>query len=524
MCCGKTEDIELDDGCFILKFPTSDVERHKGGLVRVAGLLNTDTFQPTVHYDCPENQIRSLVGRIAGKVPKVTSFGVTLLKVACSQLKRNLPKTSADPFDEMPKRYTGSKRRRYEDAVDRVNRVGLSRNDASIKMFIKQEKFNPTSKVNPDPRAIQFRAAPYCVVLGSYLKPIEHHVYHISCANAGVPPTRNIAKGLNNVDRAYLLRQKADAFDDPVFVGLDASRFDKHVSKELLELEHAVYLASNPDSYFREILTWQLTNKCFSNLGLVYKVRGRRMSGDMNTAVGNCLIMLMMLIAYCTHMQLRKWDCLDDGDDVVLIIERSSLHKLDNLFETFLHFGMEMKIECITDNIHKVLFCKTHIVEFSPGRLKFVRDFRSVISTAISGTRHWSSVRYRTRVIHSIGVCELILNLGVPVLQEFAICLLRNSGKQAIDLTLVPEGMRLSVIRDLRKLGVAIENVRPQVIQHCSRESFAIAFDFTISEQLALEKRLASWTFNIGGPDAKRNELIPEVWEYTPTQEEIYGK
>lgn len=480
-------------------------------------------FQPTFHYDCPENQLRSLVGRVAGPVPKPTKDGLALLRPAARTLGRELPPTTANAYDEMPKRYTGAKRARYEAAAEKLSHKALTKKDATIKMFVKPERFDPHAKCDPDPRAIQFRAPKYAVVLGSYLHPIEHHLYHLSSASKGVPRTRNVAKGLNSVGRAELLKRKMAEFDDPAVISIDAKRFDKHVSFELLEIEHLVYLMSNPDPMFQQVLSWQLRNLCFSNLGMVYKLLGRRMSGDMNTAVGNCVLMLVMLIAFFLALSVEKWDCLDDGDDCLIIVERKSEAQVRaQLAPVFLSFGMEMKVEPTVYELFEVEFCRSKVVEYETGRYKFVRYYELVMSNALCGTRHWTSEKYRRKVLHAIGMCELIINLGVPVLQSFASAVLRNVPSEAVDLEVVSEGLFARTQRELRHLGMRAADVRPQTVQMCARESFSTAFGLSVMDQLALERRLDHWTFQTTGATHVGSEVDAHGWCVNQGFGEIY--
>jgi hypothetical protein len=426
----------------------------------------------------------------------------------------------------MPLRYSGAKRARYQRACDDYIRDGITQKDALIKMFVKPERFNPDAKVCPDPRAIQFRGAKYCVALARFLHPIEEHIYELTCCSAGVPQTRNVAKGLNSVTRAELLCQKASYFDDPVFISLDASRFDKHVDDKLLAIEHSIYLKSNGNLEFMMLLSWQLVNHCFTNLGMVYKVKGRRMSGDMNTAVGNCLLMLMMLLAFFTTLGITKWDTLDDGDDSVSIVERRDLDKvLASAHSIFLTFGHEIKVEKVTDDLSKVVFCQCSMIEYAPGRRKFVREFRAVMSKSLTGVRHWDNNTYRRKVLIAIGTCELVLCLGVPVLQEFALAILRNAKRgllKPIDLADAPEGLRKRALRDLRNLGVPLHALEAQPVMPCARSSFATAFDYPEHLQIILEERLKAWVFEVDGLTFEHGEINVPTWEYNPCSTEIY--
>jgi hypothetical protein len=512
LCCGETHDLTLDDGCELCRIPVPRGDDHKRHLVRVASPEIPGVFRPFFHHDCVHNQLRAIVGRVAGPVVKPSTTGLSLLSCAAAKVGRLLPLTSANPLEDMPKRYSGGKRKRYEQALSDLQISGLFPKDAYCKMFVKAERVDGLAKRNPDPRAIQFRGPKYCVALAAFLHPIEHHLYLSDTFSAGVPKTRNIAKGLNSVDRAELLVQKLGHFQDPVVFSIDASRFDKHMTEDLLKVEHSVYACSNASPEFLDLLSKQIRNVCFSSLGIKYKVLGRRMSGDMNTACGNCVIMLTMLLAYCDLvLGLRRWDSLDDGDDCLLIVEGRDVDLVSStLGPEFLNFGMEMKVDVPTRCVHEVVFCQSSVVEYQPQRFKFVRDYRAVVSKALCGIRHWDNHTYRRRVLRAIGTCELVLNLSVPVLQAFACAVLRNAGAGEVDLTYAPDGLRARAARDGRALGIELTRLAPRPIQDVARGSFEKAFGIDAAEQRSLESFFESWTFPIEGL-----HLWGEEWDVT---------
>lgn len=524
MCCGATEDTALDVGCTLKRRPTSNGNHHKRVLTRCCAFTHPECYQPTFHYDCPDNQIRSLVGRVAGVVPHPTPDGMYALYRARDYMCRFIYKTCEAPLEDMPERYGGAKRVRYRNALADLQHFGIHKSHAAIKFFIKAERFDPTAKVDPDPRAIQFRGPRYAVDLASYLHPIEPQIYNFKYANEGVPRTRSVAKGLNSYDRAMLMKRKLESFRNPTVVSLDASRFDKHVTDPLLRVEHSVYLHSNSNPHFAQLLSWQIVNRGFSNLGLKYVLLGRRMSGDMNTAVGNCLLMLMMLITFFRLLGCLKWDCLDDGDDVIVIVEREMLAKvLSECKPTFLTFGMQMKIDGFTDDPMQITFCRSNMVEYAPHRFKFVRDFRDVTSKALCGIRHWEDESYRLRVLRAIGTCELVLNLGVPILQEFALAILRNVGlPEAVDLAYAPDGLLLRTKRDLSAMRLKISDLAPQAILPCARETFARAFGVGENEQIRMEARYREWSFDVRGLAHYGEEIFVPTWTLSQAVTEVY--
>ena len=478
-------------------------------MYRVA--LPTEDFpRMSFHFDCACNQVRSVTGRVLKPVPRPTLEGIRSLIRAATDIAAKIPRTIEDDLYKMPMSYSGSKRQRYIAAADSLTQMPLNRNDGLITMFVKAERFDSSAKVNPDPRAIQFRDARYAVAFAAFLKPIEHHLYLLKGICPGVPPTRNIAKGLNSHERASLLMKKLEAFDDPVILSLDASRFDMHVDVLLLLVIHLVYLSSNPSSYFAYILGFQLKSKCLSKLGLKYVALGKRMSGDMDTANGNCLLMIIMLIAFMNYvLYIHKWDCLDDGDDVLLITERSDSNRVIELVQPeFLNFGHEMKIESIASNIYEVEFCQSQVVQYLPGKFKFVRNWRAVIAKGLCGIRNWSSITYRLRVIRAIGECELILNRHVPILQAWALAVLRNVGRTD-DLKYAPEYLLIRTQREKEFSKDIIENPEIDLI---ARQTFHLAFGVTPERQVELEALLDRWSFDPTADTPPQFDIDVDHW------------
>jgi len=480
-------------------------------------VLTDQIFQPFCHHDCLHNQLVSIANRVCGVVPAPTVAGLADLKVAATRIADALPKCVPEDYYMMPLRYSGGKRTRYIQATDEVLAFGLNKLDASVKMFVKSEKIAPDpDKPNPDPRAIQFRNPKYCVELGRFLKPIEEHLYLFRHASSGVPKSRNIAKGLNQEERAALLVKKAAFFTDPVFVCLDMKRFDKHVSKALLKLEHSVYLASIQDAYFAWLLSLQLVNRCITSRGIKYKTAGRRMSGDMNTALGNCVLALMMLIAFLDWCP--KWDCLDDGDDSVVIVERQYLPRvLATVRERFLSFGMQVKVEHVADDIHDVEFCQSKIIELNPDRFSFIRNPWKVLSCALVGVKYFNQDGARARLLYTIGLCELILNRGVPVLQDFALAILRNcTTERTLDLPF-DGSLMTRVRRELRALKLKhLVRIDPEPITEVARSSFHRAYGVSPDGQVYMEDWLRSWTFEIEGTIELPEEWDVPQWDHRP--------
>jgi len=465
------------------------------------------TYVPFAHYNCTHNQLRAIRNRVIAEVPKPSPHGMKQLYKQARRICKLLPVTTPNDYGVMPNSYSGAKRTKYLRAENFVREGGgVKVKDSRVKMFVKFEKISPT-KVNPDPRAIQFRDPKYCVEVARYLKPIEHYLYELKGDGSVLPNSRLIAKGLNSYERAMLLKRKIDGFLDPIILSLDASRFDLHVSKELLQLEHFVYKDMCNDPYFAQLLAMQLINKGRTDTGITYTCVGGRMSGDMNTALGNCLLMVIMV---STFMHGRKYDILDDGDDCLLIVERSELEWVkNNIKNVFLTYGHEMKIESITSCLSGVEFCQSKVIEYEPGKYKFVRNPFKMMSSALSGTRYFNDSGGTNKLVNTIGLAELILNAGVPISQEYALALMRNAACDQIVKLQEFDSTYYRLNRELKLFNLKhLAKIDPPKITDQARETFAEAFGVSVTEQLRYEKSLREWRFNLAG-----REQMPQEWD-----------
>jgi len=475
-----------------------------------------------MHHDCLHNQVTALHNRVLGAVPRPTPEGLAALRKQTDDICKFLPHTGPQGWYDMPNSYTGNKRQKYTDAVDRVLATGLTRKDAGVKMFVKGEKLNPT-KINPDPRAIQFRDPKYCVALGRYLKPMEHILYRLSGDGKVLPASRVIGKGLSQYGRAQLLKDKMSNFKRPRVLSLDASRFDQHVDIELLKIEHSVYnyMCYHPE--LKRLLQWQLTNYGRTSRGIKYKAKGKRMSGDLNTALGNCILMVIMV---STFMRGRHYDILDDGDDCLLIIEAEELPYVENkIQETFLTFGHELKIENVSDSYEGVEWCQGHPVEVRPGLVKFVRNPWKLMSVALGGTKYFDApLKARRRLVNTIGNAELVLNLGVPILQEYALSLMRNAETNEMLKYTEADGYYHKLDRELKFLNARLIDRRdPVPVSDLARESFQKAFGVTPQDQIDMEEQLRSWKFQCSGDtNVTVDYKIPEWTNLNPYSSEKY--
>jgi len=409
------------------------------------------------------------------------------LRSFASQLAKHLPSTTPIGRHEFANLYRGRRQKVYQQAAESLMTLGVQRRDSFIKPFVKAEKGKPDSA----PRVIQPRSPRYNVEVGRFLKPLEERIYE---AIAGVWGEIVVMKGFNARAVARHLRAKWDKYRRPVAIGLDASRFDQHVSQFILTWEHSIWLKcfrnkSDRDELAR-LLKWQLDNLGFGYCRdgtLRYRVSGCRMSGDMNTASGNCLIMCALVWAYA---KVKGIQCslVNNGDDCVVIMESRDRERFSvDLTVWFREMGFTMKVEDPVFDFESIEFCQSHPVSDGEGYV-MVRGLRGFVKDAYSLVPLRSSYMLHTWLA-SVGDAGMSLTGGIPIWQEYYAAYQRMAGAQSskrrrrgarytLDQSAFETGMMMSAIGMDRRYGHVTD---------LARYSFWLAFGITPDEQVAIE-------------------------------------
>ena len=418
-------------------------------------------------------------------------------------LVRRLPPTTPIRYEEFPTLYWGRKRSIYQRAVESLQRVDVKTTDAIIKCFVKAEKTDLEAKKDPVPRIISPRDPRYNVAVGCYLKKIEHTIYRCIGELFGTP---TVAKGLNVEQVASLLRVKWEKFQHPVAIGLDASRFDQHVSRDALRWEHSVYNELyRHDKKLGWLLSLQLRNTCrgYTRDGrLKYTTDGTRMSGDMNTAMGNCLIMCALVYAYARSKKVPI-ELINNGDDCVVIMSRPNLKRFQQGFDSwFREMGFSMKVEKPVDIFERIEFCQMQPV-FDGRSYVMVRNPRKSIakdSISIKPLDHESLYR---KWLGAVGEAGLSLTGGIPIMQEFYCCLERQSRGQRLrnDPTMETGWWFLS--RGMER--------KYAPVTQAARYSFYLAFDILPDMQVAVERFYRKTSFGWKKPSVGPAHR-PNIW------------
>lgn len=470
------------------------------------GMRLSQPYLPVVHSNCLCNEYISIRNRVIGAVPDPILTGYPSLRgleAYAIEVSRLIGCLTPIAIETIPDNYSGQKKRRYLRALDSLRTYPVNKGDSRVSAFIKLEKVDGFRKENPDPRMIQARTARYNLELAKFLREYEHKFYKIKDrAGLLLPRTRCVAKGLNLTQRANLLHRKWQQFTDPVCINTDASRWDQHVSKELLQLEHLMYaMAFNNDPELVWLLSLQVNNSCVTFNGIAYWTTGKRMSGDVNTGLGNSLLMVLCMAWYLSEQGFSRWDMLVDGDDCQVIVEREQFQKLDNICQWFLSYGVELKVESTTDVFEKISFCQTRPVEYMPNRFRMVCDPDKQLAWGLCDSKYLRDNTQRVHYIYTVGLCYLAVHSGLPVLQSYALALIRNARQMSSQLQfkseLVESHTLITTVEESGRSVQQLPDVESYPVSDSARVSFCLAYPvYTIEYQLWVERQLESWVMS----------------------------
>lgn len=310
--------------------------------------------------------------------------------------------------------YSAEKRKLYQKAADSLVRKSVQWRDSKVQAFIKVEKLDCEDK-SPVPRTIQPRSKRYNLSIGQYLRLNEKRMLN---AIDEVFGERTVLSGMDNRAQGRAFAYKWGKYRKPIGIGLDASRFDQHCSVEALRFEHSFYKSVFPDEEtLHKLLDWQLENHGTALMPtgelVRYRTKGCRMSGDINTGLGNKILMCAMVHAFLKEVGVRA-SLANNGDDCVLICEKEDFDRInDNLRAWFLRRGYNMVVEDPVEHLEKVVFCRSQPICVA-GKWVMVRQMGSLSRDCFS-TQNWLIPATYKDAMNALGQCNGIINDGVPI-------------------------------------------------------------------------------------------------------------
>lgn len=354
-------------------------------------------------------------------LPQACSPGV--FKMRCESIKRSvvakLGRQSPVTRQTFVEYYKGRRRTLYQAAADGLVLKPIQPRDSHLSTFIKAEKTNYSAKPDPAPRVIQPRRPRYNVELGKYLLPLEHKVYDAIDDLFGSP---TIMSKYNAFEQGEIINEAWESFRNPVCIGLDASRFDQHVSVEALKFEHSFYsdLFGHDDKFLKQILRWQLHNfgAAYAPDGsFKYDKKGSRMSGDMNTSLGNKFLMCLMAFAY-----IRTKNCrirfINNGDDCLMFLEKNQQSVISDLQSYFRDFGFKIVLEAPVYELEHIEFCQCKPLKCN-GIVRMVRNVKTCLIKDVTAVQLGHDVTQYRAWLANIAACGSSFACDVPIMGAF---------------------------------------------------------------------------------------------------------
>jgi len=363
------------------------------------------------------------------------------------------------------------KRTLYAQCALKLRERSYLADDTQIKMFVKWERMEDPTKA---PRAIQARKPYYNLQLQQYIKPIERLLFHTGYEK------RFTTKNLDDTQKAHFLRYLYDQHPDCKIFLADHSRYDSRQNTHYLKNEHSIYVdLFDGDATLSHMLSKQIKNNGKSK-HIEYKVTGTRMSGEATTSLGNSLSNYAVLLDITRD---RNASICCDGDDSVVF------HDGQEFTEAELSvYRLGTKVE-YANSFEELSFCQCNPVMID-GTWRMIRTPSRVIertSTCIDKAYN-KDIDNILRWYHTVGTGELIRNLGVPILQNYALFLRRLHTRQ-IGLS--------------SEYTYVYEQRSPIRISDESRLSFQRAFGYTKTQQIDIENYFDTITVNSGRVQSK---------------------
>lgn len=426
----------------------------------VPGLYDVQT-----HQNCTHNELRALYNRHLKSYAPPDKLGTSTLRTALTKIRKRLPSLYPCSLDVLLARTPSRKKKLYTQAASSLCTHEVEQQDSFVKMFIKPDRYDSEAIDTKEPRAIQYRSPRYNLRLQQYLHPLEQAYYATSTATRGGP-----VKGLNSWQRAALYVEAFGYFQDPIVLNLDFSKFDAHLHPLVLQEERRFYCKCYHDEWLDWLLGMQVRNKCMTQRGLKYFVTGTRISGDVNTGLGNTLIAEGIIRAWASTHKVHMVPFVD-GDDIICIFERGTIPDLD-----FTHWGMEATAEILEPFM--LTHCQSKLVHIGE-RWRMVRNPFRAISHGCAAVRPYPEHVLRG-LLSAMGHSELACSNGVPILQEWALAQIRVAGTSP--WAKFDEALNYRARLEGRSI--------PLTVTSSARETFASVFDISISSQLAFEEQL----------------------------------
>lgn len=249
---------------------------------------------------------------------------------------------------------------------------------------------------------IQARDISFNIEYGRFIKPIEDKLHD----------KVQFGKGTNNeiANKIYRLSKRFKYYTE-----CDHTTFDAHVTPEMLRLTHTYYQSCYyHNARLRQLSRKTINNNCRTRDGIKYRVKGTRMSGDVDTSLGNSLINYAILKEAVTKIA-GACEILVNGDDSIIFTKKNVDEK--KLVAELRKYNMESKVQKSVTNIHKVEFCRQKLIINSAGEPALMIDPKRLVD--IYGMTYKQQRDY-VEYLRQVCICNIAINISNPLAQYWS--------------------------------------------------------------------------------------------------------
>lgn len=272
-----------------------------------------------------------------------------------------------------------------------------------VKLFTKEEYYPEYKHF----RGIWARSDAAKAVMGPFFRKIEKALFKLPYFIKKIPKNER-PKYINDFMNSNLLE----------FQGTDYTSFESLFTTDMMDdCEFELYRhmsANNPyaQQICRLIFKIIATSNYAKNKYFTVKVDAKRMSGEMNTSLGNGFSNLMFLLFACHHYKIQYSGPIVEGDDALIGLMKRIPP------EYYTQMGLNVKMELVQD-ISEGSFCG---LVYDPTELINIRDPRETLATTCWVTRKYSSsnlsnyyslIRSKAlSLIYEYPGCPIVYNYG----------------------------------------------------------------------------------------------------------------
>jgi hypothetical protein len=317
--------------------------------------------------------------------------------------------------------YAGWKKEAILKAVERTN-GHLSQGDKNVSGFIKSEFYTEPKY----PRFINARQDPFKAAVGPYLKLIESVVFDDPFFIKKIPI-------IDRPDYIYEHIYRPDAN----YITTDYSSFEASFVAEVMDAiqfvlyEHMLQFVPKGAEILKLLRETLCGVNRISTSQFDMEIEATRMTGEMDTSLGNGFSNLMLMKFLCFKLNIPE-DHLKgviEGDDGLFSLPSNTIYPTT---QDFADLGFVMKME-VVQNLNEASFCG--LVFDEQDRLA-ITDPRKLICTF-----DWIHDRYlnaskkkKFSILRTKALSILYQFPGCPVLTEMALAILRTTAGHRLNV------------------------------------------------------------------------------------------